>query len=576
MAGIYGILLNNNHSQKVYDSFFNSKFVNIDKSEIKFSDFLFGRSVLSKFKDDRFLFENENFILCFEGINYNSFSSAEDFIEKFLKSGLDFISNIEGVFSGFIFSKQSEVVHVFNDSLGTKNVFYFYDSKLGFAFSSEMHVLSKVLRENNIGLNYNTDAIYSLALYGQVFDDQTLVNEIKRLNYGTIISFDLKSKVLHKQKYYHLEKPINYDISHNEAISEIDRLMIKSVKREWKKDLTENKGHLTLISGGMDSRVNALLAFELGFNKINSYTYGSPTSSDVRISNIIAKDNFYAHTQLNLNNGLYLVDNIMENYIIPSDGLSLYTPIATMQNSFKRMNFSDYGVLHSGQIGDVVFGSFVRENYEILKNKDKIGLTGNVKHTHLIEKIKGLDNILERYQDKNYELYSYEQRQINGTLTGDRIASNYVDHISPFYNTELIDFMLTLPTSFKLNQDIYFKWLEAYHPNILKYEWEKIGLKPTSSLKRRYGGIIKKYVNGGKKYFNLPYDSMNPISNWASHDDEILKTLDAIFDGHIHFISDKELKEDLKLIYKDDIFEFRNKFTIITVLLSLKLHFGYN
>jgi asparagine synthase (glutamine-hydrolysing) len=529
---------------------------------------------LSKFKSDRFFYENENFILSFEGINYNSFSSPEDFLERFLKTGVDFISKIEGVFSGFIFSKQTETIQVFNDSLGTKNIFYFYDSKLGFAFSSEMHVLSKVLRENNIGLNYNTDAIYSLALYGQVFDDQTVVNEINRLEYGTIMSFDLKTKALNKQIYYFIDKPINNTINLQDAISEIDRLMLKSVEREWQKDLTENKKHLTLISGGMDSRVNALLACELGFDKINSYTYGAPNSSDVRISNIIAKDNFYAHSQLNLNNGLYLSDFIMENYIIPSDGLSIYTPIATMQNALKRMNFSDYGVLHSGQVGDVVFGSFVRENFDIQKNKDKIGLTGNIKHKNLIEKIESLNNILDRYQDKNYELYSYEQRQINGTLTGDRVASNYIDHISPFYNRELIDFMFSLPAKFKVDQNIYFKWLEERHPKILKYEWEKIGFKPNKPLKRRYGGLIKKYVNGGKKYFNLPYDSMNPISNWVSQEKSMLENLNSIFESHISLLSDKELQKDLTLIYQDDIFEYRNKFSTITVLLSLKLHFG--
>lgn len=575
MAGIYGILLNNNHSQKVYDCFFNSKFVNTDKNEIKYGEHIFGRSVLSKFKDDRFFFENEDYISCFEGINYDSFSSPLDFIEKFSKDGVNFISKIKGVFSGFIFSKQTEVVHVFNDALGTKNIFYFYSPELGFAFSSEMHVLSKVLRENNIGLNYNTDAIYSLALYGQVFDDQTVVDEVNRLEYGTVLTFNLKTNDLNKQKYYFIDKPINRTINLRDAISEIDRLMLKSVEREWQKDLNENKNHLTLISGGMDSRVNALLACELGFEKINSYTYGAPNSSDVRISNNIAKENFYAHTQFNLNNGLYLCDAIMENYIIPSDGLSIYSPIATMQHALKRMNFTDYGVLHSGQIGDTVNGSWFHENFDFLKNKDKIGLTGGVKHKHLLEKIESLENVLNRYQNKNYELYSYEQRQINGTLVGDRVASNYVDHISPFYDTELIDFMYSIPVEFKLNQKIYFNWLEEYHPKILKFEWEKIGVSPTNSIKRKYGGLIKKYVNGGKKYFNLPYDSMNPISNWIKQDKTIVETLDFIFESHINLISDKELKQDISLIYKDDIFEFRNKFSAITVLLSLKLHFGF-
>ena len=240
-----------------------------------------------------------------------------------------------------------------------------------------------------------------------------------------------------------------------------------------------------------------------------------------------------------------------------------------------KIDCNNSGVLHTGQIGDVVFGSFIRENFDILKNKDQIGLTGFVKHKNILNKITSLESILNRYKNEDYELYSYEQRQINGTLMGDRLASNFIDHVSPFYNLDLIKFMLSLPTEYKKNQKIYFDWLQEYHPDTLKYKWEKIGRKPNSNINLKYGAIYKKYTNGGKKFFNLRYDSMNPIANWMASNSSMEKKLLEIFNENIEKVKSKEIQSDLRLIYNDDVFEYRNKFSVITVLLSLKLHFGW-
>ena len=78
-----------------------------------------------------------------------------------------------------------------------------------------------------------------------------------------------------------------------------------------------------------------------------------------------------------------------------------------------------------------------------------------------------------------------------------------------------------------------------------------------------------------KKHFNWHYESMNPFGRWLKESPEILKTLNHIFGSEIHkTYIDADLKKDLQKIYKDDIFEARNKFAVISVLLALKLHFS--
>ena len=252
----------------------------------------------------------------------------------------------------------------------------------------------------------------------------------------------------------------------------------------------------------------------------------------------------------------------------------MFQTSAHTSSTVKSFNLSEYNTLHTGQIGDVLFGSFSDQNFNIHRNKASIGYTGFVSNNSLLNKIESLPKLLDKYQELGFELFIYEQRQINATLVGDRSLNNHIDNVSPFYDLELINFCLSLPNKFKKNQMIYFDWLNKYHKQVVKYPWDKIDMIPNNRFKIIYGKTIKKYVNGGKKYFNLNYDSMNPYHKWLKEDLSIIHTLDSIISNEIDkFYIDKELKEDLITIYDNNIFEFRNKFAVATALLALKLHF---
>ncbi|TQD40757.1 asparagine synthase-related protein [Haloflavibacter putidus] len=573
MAGIYGVLLKNNHQKDICNNFYNSKFKNTVQEEITYKDFRFGRSVLNKFQQDRFFYENENYLICFEGINYSSTKTPKEIIAAYEERGDFFIEKVKGNFSCFLYDKRQQSLKVYTDPLASKSIYYFYDKKHGFAFASEMHVLSKLLREHKIPITYDYDGIYSLALYGQMFKEYTLVREIKRLSYGSVLNYFIDDKILEKHQYYKFKKK-QVSLSKKEIINQIDDLMLSAVKREWDKDeeyAYTNK--IALISGGMDSRVNALLADKLNYQSITGYTFGNPNSSDVKIASDISKNHFQIHLQTHLYNGKFFTQNILENYIKSNDGLVHFTPSSIIYNVYKNINFSGYGQIHSGQIGDALFGSLLKPNFSFKQNKDKIGLTGFIKHLDMIKKIKAIDDILEEFELSDYELFAYQERVVNGALTGDKQINNFIDHSSPFFDTALINFMLSVPNKFKINQQIYFDWLKDKHPEILNYKWEKIGLKPNTNFKINYGRYIKKYVNGGKKYFGLKYDSMNPIANWLQNDKYILQEFDKLFKENLPLINNAELKQDLEKIYSEDIFEYRNRFAVLTVVLAIKLHF---
>lgn len=574
MAGIYGALVKNNRVKKGYSFFINSSDKNFQNNEaILDENMILGRSVLNKFNDDRFFYEDSEAICCFEGINYSDIKSPEKVIQQLKENKDQFLRDLRGVFTGFIFDKRDKAVTVFNDHFSTKNVYYYYSKDYGLIFSSRLHVLTEMMRQNKIPMEYNLDGIYSLALFGQLFFDSTIVKDVHKLNYGSSITFDTISKKEPVIEKYYTFKKEEKDISFDNALSEFDELMRISVTKEWQKDRDYGFKHISLLSGGMDSRINFMLANKLGFENITTYCYGNPQSEDMKISSTIAKELSHSHITHHINNGRYLVNNIIENYLKLSDGMILYTPTATMRHSLDRVNFTTFGQLHTGQIGDTIAGSFIRPDYDFEKNIGSIGWNGFISEEKLLAKVPSLEKIIRKYNNTDYEIYAYEQRIMNCTVAGDRVANHFTDHVSPYYDINLNELILSLPNSYRVNQRLYFSWLSKYHPEILEYKWEKTGVKPTHFYKIKYGSLIRKYHNGFKKYFNLRYDSMNPIANWLRQNPGILKQMDAIFHQEISAVTNNGLAEDLSKIYRNNIFEYRNKFTVIGILLSLKLFF---
>lgn len=574
MAGIYGVFVKNKSIKKGFELFSNSTQNNVVKDELIIYDLTLGRCVLNKLNNDRFFEKRDKTTICFEGVNVSkTINSNNTFFDLYLKEGVSFVKKIRGTYSGFIFDETINRLYVFNDNLSTKSIFYYYDKSIGFIFSSELGVITKLLRKEKIKYTINTDAVYQMALYGFLLEDNTYAKEVKKLNYSSIITFDTASMELNienHQKYSNKK----IDLSYSDALFQINELMEKSITSNWNKDKEYTNKHISLLSGGMDARVNVLIAKELGFNDITTITFGQLKSKDIKYAQEIAKGEGLNHFQRQLDGPKYLIDNIFENYIVPNDGLMMFQTSAHTSSTVKSFNLSEYNTLHTGQIGDVLFGSFSDQNFNIHRNKASIGYTGFVSNNSLLNKIESLPKLLDKYQELGFELFIYEQRQINATLVGDRSLNNHIDNVSPFYDLELINFCLSLPNKFKKNQMIYFDWLNKYHKQVVKYPWDKIDMIPNNRFKIIYGKTIKKYVNGGKKYFNLNYDSMNPYHKWLKEDLSIIHTLDSIISNEIDkFYIDKELKEDLITIYDNNIFEFRNKFAVATALLALKLHF---
>ncbi|RLD75716.1 MAG: hypothetical protein DRJ10_14765 [Bacteroidetes bacterium] len=570
MSGFYGIYsLEQNHPEKVYQHFYSYKFDNIVNEESRNGHFTFGRSVLDKFMDDRVLWEDARFVVLFEGVCYNNPLPIPEFIIDLYKQHPDCLAkDIDGHFAGLIFDKTQNKLILFNDHLASKSIYYYLDPQRSFfIFSSELKVVAKMLDFFKIPKSYNLPGIYSFLAFGHYLGEHTSIKEIKRLSFASNYLFDANNFKITYSRYFNYEKAQDFSLNKHTILDNIDNLLLKSVKKEWNKDDEYKYDHYALLSGGLDSRVNILLAKEMGWDSIHAITFAESKSSDEKIAKQIVEKNSFKHTFQALDNGEYLSKNI-EEYVLANDGMVSLLGSSHGYYTLSKIDHSQYGLVHTGQIGDLLFGSY---SFKVKDFKTRVLNELNFEGSSLKDKFDQFEEVLSPYQYLTYEQFVYEQKAINGTLNGDRTLSHFADLASPFYDKDLIKFCLTIPDIFKQNEAIYIEWMNKYHPKLTMYKWEKAGVKPSNVLKVKTGVFIKNSKVALKRKMGI-HSGMNPFEKWAKSNSLIMLNLDNVYKSNLEHITVPSLRKDLTDLYTGTS-NILQKMKVVTLLITLKIHF---
>ncbi len=571
MAGIYGIYskvpLQLKHP--AYKHFHCCDFENIINEEHSYHNFVYGRSVLDHFLQDRVLQQDQELIIGFEGLFFNK-SDSDSFtsIKKMYQhSGMEFVKKIKGQFSGFVYDKDSHKLYLFTDHLSSKPLYLYHDDNY-FIFASEFKVITRLLSDLNIKKALDYDGVHALLTFGYMLNDTTLEKGSKKLNYATIMEVDINLQVTQKP-YFQYKKEPNNRLEKKEIIKKIDTLLMESVKRCWKKDDEYRYKHHTFLSGGLDSRVNLFLAKELGYSEITALTFSQSGSSDHLIAEEISKKEGFEHQFYPLDQGTFL-EKDLQQFVGANDGLTILSGSAAGYTFLAQSDLKTFGALHTGQIGDLLFGSYVKQSFHV-----ENALMSD--HRELLEKISFWKQYTQKYNNHS-ELFGYEQRVINATLNGDRTLSHFVDILSPFYDRELIEFCLTIPDTYKKDEAIYLEWFNAMHPKVSTYIWESAGIRPKNRSLVHLAKKTKRYKNALLRRLGLNINDMNPFDIWMRENSAITQNLETLFKEKIILIQDNVLRELLHKMFFGDVqyshFGRNNKFLVITLLLAIELHFG--
>lgn len=520
---------------------------------------------------DNYFSEDDHTIICLEGVILNknqlihSNNLKSDYLNHlYILFDINLIKHLEGEFVGFIYDKRKKKVYSFTNFTATRKLFY-YKEKNSVIIDTSLILLNKTLRKRKLPFSLDESAIYQLLVCENTLENYTPIKEVKKLNEAEILDIEVESLKMNIFSYH--DSYHRFDGSKAEALKEIDNLFNKAICLEFNKDKEFNKDTFVLLSGGLDSRMTFFAALKNGFNIDEAFCFSQKNYWDEIIARKIAKDLNVSFHFIDLNGGEYISE--FDEIFKISHGLINYSGALHTNFAYKSIDKNRFGLIHSGQLGDGVFGMFNKNRFKTPPTKNKI-----IVHNHLFPKLeKDFNSIISKYDSE--EKFLTRNIGYNRAVLGSYMAEEFSYQTSPFMNSNFIKFIQSLPEDWKYNQELYIEWINKYHKNATKYIWERTLLKPKHRLNTVIGDKLVKraYTVLLNKVLKKQYIGKMTAYNYYYQKHKIHKMkMDAHFDSSIHLVHSNELKQDLTLSYKNG--SFTEKTTVLTVLSIVNNYFS--
>lgn len=544
-------------------------------NEILNNQYSIGRVSLDLFLEDKVFKENNRYIVVTEGVLLNSKELKREYcvdslfeciVEMYHKKGDAFFDDFRGAFSGAFYDKQRSVWLIWTSAFAEVPIFYLFHSDR-FVVSTDLLLILDFCKKNKLFLSLNNQAVISMITYGFMYGDFTYAKEINKLKAGSYLKFD--EKKLTVNKYFELTK-FKYDLSNlseSELIKELDIRFRTAINLEFLKDEEYKYKHLVDLSGGFDTRMVNFVSKEMGYNNIKNIHYSKSLSLESRVSQIVARKLKNRYFSYNLDDLEFMKD--IDSIVSMNYGLGFYLGLTGGKTILEGVVCKDYGLEHTGLLGDVVVGSYIKESDLI--HKQKIGGLYSTKYIHLLNKDE-----IDIFTD--LELQKMYIRGFNGMLSSIFLRRYYTEVSSPFIFRDFLEFCFSIPLNLRQDHYLYNKWVRSRYINASKIMWATTGGKIGES---KIVSLIRKVIQSGpKKILRLLGFSrfqssfgMNPLDYWRLNNKDIDEFMNTYFsEGINHPLIESKYKEIMsKLFLEGNTIE---KSQVLTVLSSLKLYFG--
>lgn len=523
-----------------------------------------------KFQRDSLDYEDENFIIRTDGVFTSVDTSAENslvnhLLASYKASGEAFVKDLRGSFLVYLFDKSRDRHLVYTNHSGDKRIYYYHLEGLS-VISNSLKELTSRLKERKLSYEMDKDAAYFMLTYGYLFGNRTIVSEAKLLRPGQYLS--ISKELLEVKTYHTLDNTPNTRVSFQDALEESDFLFRQAITREYEKDRQYGLTSLASLSGGLDSRMCTWVAHVMGFTPMTNLTFGQKSSLDSSVPEQIVHKLKHQWIYIELADGHFLTE--LDNVMALSEGETSYLAMSHGKYAIDQVDFSNFGVLHTGQLGDVIMGSYCSSN--------EYGKPEYYKATtnQLIPKLP--QNEPDQY--KNLELMRFQNRGFNWVLSGNLSIQPYSEVTSPFMDVDYMDFCMSLPLEYRTHHRLYKQWILQKYPEAAAYKWDKLGRKITErtlsirgkdvSVSNIPGFILK----GIKHHLNRVGSShrgentgMNPFQYWYNTDQSIQLFMDRYYNKHLDLLSDKEIRLDCERIFSaGSIYEKSNVLSLLSII----------
>lgn len=565
----------------------------VQTGDISYNNIICSNHMIKKFVQDKIFAETEEYILILDGmilnrkdlISSNNASIANSELNvkesdnsKWIKlllnlyktKGETFFSLLRGSFSGALYDKTADKWIIFCDQIGSRFTYY---AKVGtfFCCCEVMGYMYEMLKKNGIPYHLSEDNALLLLTYGYMLDDRTLCEEVHKINPGCYITY--QNEKIEEHRYYMLNNTPDNNIDEHTAIEMIDNYFRKAVSLEFEKDIESgyNK-HCVSLSGGLDCRMTSFVAHDLGFTNQLNLTFSQTNYWDQTIPMQMASDLGHEWLFKSLDDGMWLCD--ADEVTARTGGNVFYYGTAHGNSLAKYINHSTFGMGHSGQLGDVVIGSFIRT-----ADMGKPYCLGEKALS--IKNIDVVNNRIKLHLDLDKERGLLYYRGFHGANNGLQNSYHYNESFSPFYELTFLEKALSIPVSLRQNHNVYKKWVLSYYPKAAKYVWETTGRKisapvinilgkevPLANIPSKIHAQMRRFM--GYRESPNSKKGMNPIAYYMHHNDNVVKYIEDYF-SYMEAIPSSILRDIVSDIYKNGT--SIEKIQAISLLSAIKMFY---
>ena len=501
LAGVQALINFKNKNSKLMKSLFERFYKdNMINGSIYFDNIYITRHVNVKFLHDKVFYHDKYYCVVLDGVilnsgelirKYNKDSFFECVVVMYEKNGIEFFMEFNGDYWGILFDKKRDIQIIFNNRVGTRNIFYSINEDF-IVVGSDINYVTSYLRGS--GASYTFDAKIASIMLDNFYmpHNFTLFCEIKRLLNGYYIYIENRNVDL--RKYYNYFCKNKLDLPEENVIYKLDNLFRCAVKNAFQKDIDYGYKHIACLSAGLDSKIVTWVAHELGFGKnIVNITYSQPDFWDETVPKEMTADMAHKYIYFSLSNGLHSME-INENTAL-NGGCYFYLGTSSPKSIFSQINMESFGMVHTGIFSDILSGRF--------NGKDG----NNRKAAALIFLFKGLaKTILQNYYNmEEYSLYETGFSSENTQMIGIHSKSEIY---SPFFDNDLLEFLSKIPDNMRSGLYLYKKWLLNKYPKVCGYVYDKIDSPLTENFQHSMPPPYKKYA------YTLKSGAMNPLDYW--------------------------------------------------------------
>lgn len=250
---------------------------------------------------------------------FKSNTDTEVIIAGYLKWGINFIHQLDGMFAIALFDHRIQTTFLIRDRLGVKPLYYHINKNNTCVFASEIR---SILDTGIVARTFNQKALTDYLTFQTTTGEQTLVENIFSLEPGYYLK--ITESNIEKIAYWNIKNKTITNESYQSATTKINELLYNSVQKRLESDVPL----AAFLSGGIDSSAIVGIMSDIGV-KANTFNINFDESefSESKYATLIANKFKTNHTEVLIkqNEFIQLVPEAVMKMDVPSsDGVNTY------------------------------------------------------------------------------------------------------------------------------------------------------------------------------------------------------------------------------------------------------------